>query len=682
MQSTGSNQHADIDNFVLIFYILIMALLIPQHLHSSFLFPQAPMSAPQPTRPDDLLPHADLLISQLQTLSSPSPILSENALQIFCKTLDHYLQLPTLLDPLLPSLFGPLLTLAKSRLPNLPSATTYTLRRPLQIPFIALYTIAKVRGVKPLSRHFPHTIPDLHLLVDHLPILETHPAVENLWHVRYVIYTWLSVAIRVPFPLHSILLTEQLSCIIAHAKHALSDTGPVSSAAAIFLARLLSRRDAIEARHDIVAWACAGALVKDTHRVTRIAGLSLLAALFKYAHRDDVKVYVRDLLHRLMSLVQEGSIRDTTGEAHLVVKLAVRLALTALPPRLAAWRYQRGERVVFERMGEEVRRKKIGGVAGHVGEVEEVKESDIDEDSTQAVESVVEVLLIGLGHDGTVVRWSAAKGVGRVAGRLPLQFATDIVESVLGLFSYMMEVRADAAWHGGCLAVAEMARRGLLLPGETQFRKAFEVIAKAAAFDMRKGANSVGAHVRDAACYAVWAIARAYSKTDVAPFAKEVSSCMLPVALLDREVNCRRAAAAALQECVGRLSEELFSDGIRLVTIADYFSLGDRVAAYLTIAPQVASLAGGVHFKCILRELSTKKLVHWDRVIRELAARALAALVVVDNESIITTKMIPELVELSTKRYVNDDFIAMRVFNGECLERTEATHLVNSGVEV
>ncbi len=52
-------------------------------------------------------------------------------------------------------------------------------------------------------------------------------------------------------------------------------------------------------------------------------------------------------------------------------------------------------------------------------------------------------------------------GIGRVTGRLPRDLADDVVGSLLGLFSLR---ESDAAWHGGCLAMAELGRRGLLLP--------------------------------------------------------------------------------------------------------------------------------------------------------------------------------------------------------------------------
>ena len=42
--------------------------------------------------------------------------------------------------------------------------------------------------------------------------------------------------------------------------------------------------------------------------------------------------------------------------------------------------------------------------------------------------------MTGLGDRDTVVRWCAAKGVGRLTGRLPRDLAEDVVGSVLGDF--------------------------------------------------------------------------------------------------------------------------------------------------------------------------------------------------------------------------------------------------------
>lgn len=72
-----------------------------------------------------------------------------------------------------------------------------------------------------------------------------------------------------------------------------------------------------------------------------------------------------------------------------------------------------------------------------------------------------------------MVRWSAAKGVGRLAERLPNDFSAQVLETILNLFSihsiagasvYDTPSVAEATWHGACLATAEMARRGLVHP--------------------------------------------------------------------------------------------------------------------------------------------------------------------------------------------------------------------------
>lgn len=72
----------------------------------------------------------------------------------------------------------------------------------------------------------------------------------------------------------------------------------------------------------------------------------------------------------------------------------------------------------------------------------------------------MDVILKSLRDCDTAVRWSAAKGVGRVASRLPKNLAEDVVRSILA--SNFDEVSGHAAWHGGCLAIAELARRGYL----------------------------------------------------------------------------------------------------------------------------------------------------------------------------------------------------------------------------
>ena len=53
----------------------------------------------------------------------------------------------------------------------------------------------------------------------------------------------------------------------------------------------------------------------------------------------------------------------------------------------------------------------------------------------EEIEEIIEQLLRGLSDADTVVRWSAAKGIGRVTGRLPMELADDVVGSVLELLS-------------------------------------------------------------------------------------------------------------------------------------------------------------------------------------------------------------------------------------------------------
>src|SRR5690606_5990902 len=133
------------------------------------------------------------------------------------------------------------------------------------------------------------------------------------------------------------------------------------------------------------------------------------------------------------------------------VKLAQYIGLTFLPPRVVSWRYQRGSRSLLQNMSQQ---KQI------VSKIK-VEEDEEDIDVPEEIEEIIEKLLNGLRDKNTIVRWSAAKGIGRITSRLPKDLGDDVVKFVLELFS---SFEGDSAWHGGCLALAELARRGLLLP--------------------------------------------------------------------------------------------------------------------------------------------------------------------------------------------------------------------------
>lgn len=74
---------------------------------------------------------------------------------------------------------------------------------------------------------------------------------------------------------------------------------------------------------------------------------------------------------------------------------------------------------------------------------------------------MIDYLFESLRDKTTVVRWSAAKGIGRITSRLEIQMADDVVNAVLDLFS---PNETEDTWHGGCLTLGELSRRGLLLP--------------------------------------------------------------------------------------------------------------------------------------------------------------------------------------------------------------------------
>ena len=643
-----------------------------------------------------LFKEKDLVLKYIHQLDHESLTVSSNALSSMRSILDKYLECPTLLDSSLSIIVETLVLQIKQRLAE--AQTEKAITDHTGNHFVALYTVAKVRGYKRVNRFLSHQVDDIHLIWRALTAWRTRHessiaenqtgdlASNNLndsiyvpWEPLYVLWHWMGVLSLVPFSSRVVSAEDDiLSTLIVTAQHDLEfATGPVQEAAATCLASWLSRPDAASQDHDVLQefsdWAklvMVGHTTTTTTTTTPIKGQSLdnnigsegsLASKSTNLLLGTLQVVTKVLKHASVSrdillkqLVQplwEPLLRlDEQNDGNLLlrrylVKWWTRTSRAYMgSSRLQAWRYQRGKRRLLD-LGEENKDEDEASTPqsnkhhSNSGQQSSLTKTDILFFVPDQVEDAMGRILQALGHSSTVVRWSAAKGVGRVTERLPEQCALDVLDAVL---EYFDNPELDNCWHGACLALAEMARKGLLLP--SSLPSAVPQIIKAIQYDMRRGNTSVGSNVRDAACYAFWAFARSYSPAVLRDHLDKLAEAVILTSLFDREVNCRRAASAAFQEAVGRQGMASFPNGIFVVTTADSFSLGNRSDAFTSISAKIASLPE--YRRPIIRHLYENRLSHWDASIRGLAADALANVASLD-EAFIGSTVFPDLLERS-----------------------------------
>ncbi|KAM5305967.1 tubulin-specific chaperone D isoform 2-T2 [Glossophaga mutica] len=538
----------------------------------------------------------------------------EGVLQRFRAIMDKYQEQPHLLDPHLEWMMNMLMDVVQDK--TSPADLVH-------LAFKFLYIITKVRGHKTFLRLFPHEVADVCPVLD--MVAYQNPKDHETWETRYMLLLWLSVICLIPFDFSR--LDGNLLCqpgqmrmsimdrILQIAQSYLVVSDKARDAAAVLVSKFITRPDVKQkVMADFLDWSLctlARASFQTIEGVIAMDGtLQALAQIFKHGEREDCLPYAATVLECLDRCGLPDS--SHTLLRKLGVKLVQRLGLTFLKPRVAKWRYQRGCRSLAANLQVCTQSQREPRVRTQAPDSEE------GYDVPEEVELVTEQLLIGLKDKDTVVRWSAAKGIGRVAGRLPQELADDVVGSVLDCFSFQ---ETDDAWHGGCLALAELGRRGLLLP--PRLPDVVAVILKALTYEEKRGACSVGANVRDAACYVCWAFARAYEPQELKPFVAEISSALVVATVFDRNVNCRRAASAAFQESVGR--QGTFPHGIDILTTADYFAVGNRSNCFLVISSFIAGFPE--YTRPMIDHLLTVKTSHWDGVIRELSAKALCNLV-------------------------------------------------------
>uniref|UniRef100_A0A8C3NMA2 Tubulin-specific chaperone D n=1 Tax=Geospiza parvula TaxID=87175 RepID=A0A8C3NMA2_GEOPR len=452
--------------------------------------------------------------------------------------MDKYQEQPHLLDHHLEGMMNSLLEIVWD------SASPPPL---VHLAFKFLYIITKVRGYKRFLPLFPHEVRDLQPVLDMLA--KQNPRDPETWETRYMLLLWLSMICLIPFDLarfdgNLVSLEGQarqptMDRILDIAKCYLVVSDKARDAAAVLVSKFIVRPDVKQSRMaDFLEW--------------------VLSMLSKSSSQTmEGTVIVNGMLQALAQLFKHGKREDCLPYAATVLEC------------LDSCKLSESNQMVLRKLGMKlVQRLGLTFVKPKVAKW----------------------------------RWSAAKGIGRITGRLPKELADDVIGSLLDCFSFQ---ETDNAWHGGCLALAELGRRGLLLP--SRIPDVVPVMLKALTYDEKRGACSVGSNVRDAACYVCWA------------FDASTSPALVIAAVFDRDVNCRRAASAAFQENVGR--QGTFPHGIDILTAADYFAVGNRVNCYLTISVYIAGFPE--YTQPMIDHLVNMKINHWDSVIRELSTKAL-----------------------------------------------------------
>ncbi|CCW62637.1 unnamed protein product [Phytomonas sp. EM1] len=551
-------------------------------------------------------------------------------------------------------------------------------KNPLHLVCRALYALVKTAGEKSCTSHFPSEVCYYEDVFYALQLWRKDQRRLREWEVRYCLLLWLSNLILVPFDLNCIDSMQLPSsdgdrpcgyqeipaggslsdAVLATAVSFLNDASKCREGAALVVARLLTRPDSCRHRRIFFLYAqkilrgssprqlptsspseegtesCVEAFVntmlidalpnyksespdKASMEVgsVHVTGVLLaVAKTFKLGQRSEMLPYAAELVSCVVNYLLQHRVGCLLYKT--AVKVCQRLCLCMLRNRLASWKYHRRDVLsLAANLGEGyLAGAALGGDAAPHDRENTFSEDNVFEGDTAALDEGLNLLLQALGHKDTVVRWSAAKGIARVCERLPVEFSNDIVIAVYSVFSHE---QSDAHWHGGLLALAELCRRGLIDSGGLS--RVVDLVSGGLCFDLSKGTYSVGAHVRDAACYTCWSIARAYDVRDIEPHVHKLSTHLVVTSLFDREVNVRRAAAAAFQECVGRLGN--FPDGVTLVTAMDFFSLASMRNAYCMVAPKVAVY--DAYRGTMLEELIRVKVNHWDRAVRQCAAAAL-----------------------------------------------------------
>ncbi|KAI1197577.1 tubulin folding cofactor D C terminal-domain-containing protein [Nemania serpens] len=586
---------------------------------------------------------------------------SRETSRLISQVLEHFQELPQLLDPhlprWLPALASAYLECLQDRRRSRKVSTRSQLLYPLPNAICRIiYTFCKVRGEKVIVRFLNVETRYLELLLqaiedserDDDATLNTELSSSWTWHERYVVLAWLSQLFFAPFDLSTISSGdadefEQPTLpgfqwppqvpritlrVIPLATRYLASPGKERDGAKALLVRLAMRRDMQEmgVLSSLVHWALSTlALVEDAATTSSyyfIGSLSFLAGVLRAA--------------------EDTSIMDQ----HLSTIFS---AIQAIPSE---------ETDIFKVInGSALARKMMIKISRSIIAIV-LRKSRQSMSDTEMIETTIGYLLERLADNDTPVRFAASKALSVVTLKLDPDMASQVIEAVIESLNRnvlwvkdksdpkAVAVRDLTAidpleWHGLMLTLSHLLYRRS--PPPENLSDIIHALLIGLSFEKRNPSGaSVGTNVRDASCFGIWALARRYSTEELlkvktqsvlvarghdptASILQVIATELVVTASLDPAGNIRRGSSAALQELIGRHPDTIEA-AIAVVQTVDYHAVALRSRAIHDVALRATRISSHYGRALLEATLGWRGIGDMDAGARRVAAASFGIL--------------------------------------------------------
>ncbi|KAI1348024.1 tubulin folding cofactor D C terminal-domain-containing protein [Xylaria sp. FL0043] len=586
---------------------------------------------------------------------------SRETSRLISQVLEHFQELPQLLDPhlprWLPSLASAYLECLQDRRRSSKLSTRSRLLQPLPNAICRIiYTFCKVRGEKVIVRFLNVETKYLELLLQAIEDSErgTDAALKNelvnswTWHERYVVLIWLSQLFFAPFDLATISSGdadefEQPALpgfqwppqvpritlrVIPLATRYLASPGKERDGAKALLVRLAMRKDMQElgVLSALVHWALSTLKpTKDAAAVSPyyfIGSLSFLAGVLRAAEDTSIMdQHLSAIFYAVQAIpAEDNDINKTINGSALARKMMIKVTRSIITIVLRKSRQSMSD--------------------------------------TEMIETTIGYLFEHVADNDTQVRFAASKALSIITLKLDPDMASQVIEVVIDSLNrnvLWVKNKADPKapltrdltavdpleWHGLILTLSHLLyRRSPPLENLSQIIHALLI---GHSFEKRSPSRgSMGTNVRDASCFGIWALARRYSTAELlqvetqsvlvarghdpaASILQVIATELVVTASLDPAGNIRRGSSAALQELIGRHPDTV-EKGISVVQTVDYHAVALRSRAIHEVALRATRLSSHYGNALLEATLGWRGIGDMDAAARRVAATSFGIL--------------------------------------------------------